>query len=156
MSVLRLPLRPEFFRSVESIICKAFLHKLFSVFAVDPSSLALPVWGMRMTLRGRFHYIAFRIDTLVRYYSAPVERFNDIFLCPRDKPLRVSIFNPYDEISSVLLGIEVIVKGRPYSSHVKGTCRGRCKPYPCLTFHNVQLTLNEAQKYKKNLIPCTA
>ena len=135
---VRLHLRsfgPELFRSVESIICESFFYKLFSVFPVDASALRLSVRGMGMLLGCRLDNIALSVNSLVRNDSAPVQCFDYIFFRSRDKPLGIGVFNPYDEISSVLFGVEIVVQSCPYSSHVQGSGRRRSKPYSCSSFH---------------------
>ena len=76
-----------------------------------------------MLEKENLHAVSVCIHTFVRYDSAPVQCLYDIFLCSRDKSLGVSIFDSYYEVSSVLLGEEVVVKGCSYSSHMERTGR---------------------------------
>ena len=129
------PLGRQLLGCVECIVCVAFLHQFLCVFAVDTAPLGLPVRCMRMSLRRGLHYIAFCVHPLVGDDAAPVECFYDIFLRSRDEPLGVGVFNPYDEIPSVLLGVEVVVKSCTYSAHMQRPRRRRGKSYSCLAVH---------------------
>ena len=113
----------KLFGSIECIICEAVSDELFCILAVYRLSLALPVWCMWMALRCGFHYIAFGIHSFVRNDSAPSECFDYILLRSRYESLRVSVFDSDYEVSSVLLGKEVVIEGCSYSSHMERASR---------------------------------
>ena len=48
----------------------------------------------------------------------------------------VSVLDPDDEITSALLGIEVVIESRADSAHMQRTGRRRRESYSRLTFHN--------------------
>ena len=62
-----------------------------------------------MALGSGLHNISFSVNSLVRDDAAPVQRLDDIFLCPRYKTLGISIFNPYDKVASALFREEIVI-----------------------------------------------
>ena len=129
------PFRGEFFRGVEGIVRISLFHQFLCVFPVDASPLGLSVRRMRMLVGSRFHHIPVLVHALVRYDSAPVQGFDDIFFGPRHEPVRVRILDSYDEIASMLFRIEVVVKRSPDTAHMQRSCRRRREPHSCFPFH---------------------
>ena len=68
----------------------------------------------------RLYHFAFCIDALVGHYSAPAQGVYYVLFRAGDETVGVRVLYPKYEISSVLFGIEVIVKCRTDSSHVEG------------------------------------
>ena len=62
-----------------------------------------------MALGCCLHNISFSVNSLVGNDAAPVERFDDIFLCSRNKTLGIGVFNPYDKVASALFREEVVI-----------------------------------------------
>ena len=117
------PLRLKFLGSVESIVGIAVGNELVSIAAVDALALGLPVWGVRMLLRGHLDDIAILVNALVRMDAAPVESLNDVFLGARHESVGVGILDADDEVSTVLLGVQIVIESRPDASHVERTGR---------------------------------
>ena len=110
----------ELIGTVKRIICPAVPDKLLRVFAVDGPALTLAVRGVGVFGRCLFHNLAV-FHTLVRDDAAPVQRLQDILLRSRDKTVGVGILYADDEISALLLGIQIVVKGCAYAAHMKRT-----------------------------------
>ena len=110
-------------------------HQLLGILPVDRLALALAVRGMGMPLRRGLDDLSVRIDAFVRDDPAPVQGLDDVLLRTRHEPVGVGIFDPDDEISPVLLGIEVVIEGRPHAAHVERTSRGRGESYAGTSFH---------------------
>ena len=109
----------KFIGRIKRVIGPAGSHQLFRVLAVDGTALALAVRGMRMLGRCLLHHFAIPVHTLVRDDAAPVQGLDDVLLCAGHKAVGVRVFDTDDEVSSLLLGIEVIIQGRTYTAHVK-------------------------------------
>ena len=120
---------------VERIVCKAFLHQLFSIFPIDSAPLALSVRCVRMLFGSDLHDLPVLVDSFVRNDSAPIQSLDDVGFGSGNEPLRIRILNSDDEISSVLLGVQIVIKRSPDSAHVKGACRRRRESYSCSSFH---------------------
>ena len=75
-----------------------------------------------MTLGSSLYNIAVCVNTLVRCDAAPVQSLDDIFFSTWHESLRVSILDSDNEVSSALLGEEVVIESSPDSTHVKRTC----------------------------------
>ena len=135
----------QFLRRIERVVGPSGFHELVGVLPVDGTPLALAVGRMGMLRRGVLHHLAVGIHTLVGDDAAPTQGFDDVFLRARDEPVGVGIFDPEDEISSVLLGIQVVVQGRPDAAHVERTGRRRGETDACSSFHSdlykLELTL---------------
>ena len=104
---------------VESIVGVAVLDQLLGVLAIYSAPLTLTVRSVRMALGSGLDNLAVLIHTFVRNDSAPIQGLDDIFLSPRHEPVGVGILDPDDEISSALLGVEVVIKSRADSAHMQ-------------------------------------
>ena len=89
-----------------------------------------------MTLGSGLDNLSVLVHTFVRNDSAPVQGLDDIFLGSMHEPMGVSVLDPDDEITSALLGIEVVIESRADSAHMQRTGRRRRESYSRLTFHN--------------------
>ena len=108
---------------VESIVGVAVLDQLLGVLAVDSAPLALAVRSVRMTLGRCLDHLAVSVHAFVRNDAAPVKSLDDIFLGPGNEPVGVGVLDPDDEITSALLGIEVVIESRADSAHMQRTGR---------------------------------
>ena len=72
-----------------------------------------------MTLGRSLDHLAVSVHAFVRNDAAPVKSLDDIFLGPGNEPVGVGVLDPDDEISSALLGVEVVIKSRADSAHVQ-------------------------------------
>ena len=120
---------------VESVVGPSGLHELVGEVPVDGAPLALAIRRMGM-LRGRgLHDLAVGIHTLIGDDAAPAQRFDDVFLRARDEPVGVDIFDPEDKVSPVLLGIQIVIQGRPDAAHVERAGRRWGETDTCSSFH---------------------
>ena len=142
----RSPLRLKFLRRVESIVGIAVGNELVGIAAVDALALGLPVWGVRMLLRGHLDDIAILVNALVRMDAAPVKGLDYVSFGARHEPVGVGILNADDEVTTVLLGIQIVIESRPDSSHMERACRRRRKSYSCSSFHN-DMSVSARQNY---------
>ena len=78
---------------------------------------------MRMLGRCFLHHLATLVHTLVRNDSAPVQGFDDVLLRTGNETVGVRVFDTDNEVSTLLLGIEVIIQSRTYAAHVKRSGR---------------------------------
>ena len=143
------------FGGIESIISIAARHQLLGILAVDAPPLALAVRRMRMPLGRSLHHLAVGIHALVRHYAAPAESLDNIGLRPGHETMRVGILDTEDEISTVLLGIQVVIQCRPHTAHVQGTGGGGRESYACLSHCSFFLGLRRmAGSFSRELISC--
>ena len=103
-----------------------------------------------MTLGRGLHYLALSIDALVGNDSAPVKRFDDIFFRTRNEACRVGVLDSYDEVSSVLLGIEIVIKCSAHAAHMKRSGRGWRKSYSCLSHFCILLIAGIVSKSRNS------
>ena len=97
----------EFFCGVKGIVGIAVFHELLGILAVERLALTLAIWGVRVLFaffrsdsicnlfvcRYVFSVAAFNnLDSLVRNYAAPGQRFQDVFFSSGNKSLRIRIF----------------------------------------------------------------
>ena len=118
---------------VEGVVGPARLNQLLGVLAVDAAPLALAIWCVRMALARRFYHLAVLIHSLVGDDAAPVQGFDNVLFRSRHEAMGVGILDTDDEVTSVLLGIKVIVKCGAHPSHMKRSGRGWRKSYSCLS-----------------------
>ena len=125
----------QFLGRIERVVGPPGLDQLVGEVPVQGTPLALAVGRVRM-LRGRgLHDLAVGIHALVGDDAAPAQRFDDVLLRARDEPVGVGILDPEDEITSVLLGIQVVIQGRADAAHVERTGRRRGETDACSSFH---------------------
>ena len=109
---VHLLLRPcglQFLRSVECVVGGAFGNQLFGIFAIYAFALGLPVRRVRIPLIRGLHYLSGSVNALVGVDAAPAERLYDVLLRTRHEAVGVSILYTEDEVSSVLLGVQIVI-----------------------------------------------
>ena len=129
----------KLFGAVESVIGPAVCHKLLGILPIDGPSLALAVGSVGVFLIGHLHYFAVFVHALVGNDSAPAEGFDDILFRSRHKTVGVCILYPDDEISSFLLGVQVVIQSRTHAAHMQRPGRRRGKSYTCSSFHHFKI-----------------
>ena len=95
--------------AVKRVVGPAGGHQLLCILPVDGPSLALAVRGMRMALRGHFHHLSVLIHAFVGDDAAPVQGLDDILLCTGYEAVGVGILDADNEITALLLGIQVVI-----------------------------------------------
>ena len=129
----------ELFGCVKGIVGISTLDELLGVFAVDGSPFALAVGGVGMPCAGFAYYLAVLVNSLVGDYPAPAQRFNYVLLCSGHKAVRVGIFDSEDEISSSLLGVQIVIERRADTANMQRAGRRRRKAYSCLSGHLIEI-----------------
>ena len=118
-------LRPacgKFIGAVKRVIGPALLYELLCVLAVEGLALALAVRGMGMFCRCFLNYLSV-FHSFVGDDPAPVKGLYDVLLRSRHKAVGVGVLYTDNEISALLLGIEIVIQCRTHAAHVQRTGR---------------------------------
>ena len=118
---------------VEGVVGPARLNQLLCVLAVDAAPLALAIWCMRMALARSLYHLSVLVHALVGDDPAPVQGLDNVLFRSRHEAVGVSVLDADDEVTSVLLGVKVIVKCGAHTSHMKRSGRGWRKSYSSLS-----------------------
>ena len=114
----------QFLRGIEGNIGLSRIQQLLDIFLIDFSTLTL-------TIRP---FVASKADTLIKLNAQPLERFDDIFLCPRYETCRIGIFYAEHKVALMLTGKQIIIQGSTHATNVQCPCWTRCETHPDSSF----------------------
>ena len=125
----------QLFGRVKGIVCPAALYQLLCILPINGATLALPIRRMGMSFTRLLHHFPVLVHAFVRNNTAPRKCLNDILFRSRHKAMGVRVLDTDDEVSTFLLGIEVVVQGRTHAAHMERAGGRRSKSYAGSSFH---------------------